>query len=147
MVPCQWFNYPAGSSSNVALLGCNLAAWLYEIHRFWGSFSSPSALLIENAKPVDEGCVPHCLFADQRHSNLLCKQQEKRDPGLLLKGRLGLRLQITLGLVSVCKEKCLLVSSPFDRWLRKVIFGFEGLSAKQVAGKTAPVAGIFLASF
>lgn len=79
MVPCQ--NYSAGRGSNVVLLGCNLATQLCEIYRFWGWFSSPSTLLIAKAKPVDEGCMPHCLFVGQWHSGLLCKQQEKQDPG------------------------------------------------------------------
>lgn len=55
--------------------------------------------------------------------------------------------RVTPGLGSVRKEKCLLVSSPFNTWVCVVIFSFEGLSSKQAVGKIPLVAWMLLASF
>lgn len=69
------------------------------------------------------------------------------------KGKAGARAALegrarlmVFGLGSVRKEKCLLVTSPFNTRVRTVIFGFEGLSSKLTVGKISLVAWMLLAS-
>lgn len=79
---------------------------------------------LHKQKPVDEGCVSHDLFAGCWHSSVLCKQQEKQEPG-----------QFTPGLGHVCKEKCLLTSSSFQQaGLHAYLWGWR-FSSKQTPGK------------
>lgn len=116
--------YPAAGSSNVALLGCTMAAQLHETHNSHDWFPSPGTLLTAQTKPVDEGCMSHYLFAGCWHSSVPCKQQEKQEPG-----------QVTPGPGHVCKVKCLLTSSCFQQaGLHAYLRGWR-LSSKQASRK------------
>lgn len=127
--------YPAAGSSIVALLGCSVAAQLHEIHSSHDWFPSPGTLLIAQTEPVDEGWMSHELFAGCWHSSVLCKQQEKQEPG-----------QVTPGLGHVCKEKWFLTSSFPQAGLQAYLWSWR-LSSKQASGKTPPVLWMLLASF
>lgn len=95
------------------LLGCSTAAQFHEIHGSHDWFPSPGTLLIAQTKPVDEGCMSPDLFAGCWHSSVMCKQQEKQEPG-----------QVTPGLGHACKEKFLLMSSFPQAGLHAYLWAF-----------------------